>query len=84
MPRLGEKYEFEVEEISRAREAYQGEAYKASGLPAAPGVMVENQIAAQGPSLSDGKIEAVIRRHLGLPPLESEKLQSLKEGEYHA
>jgi hypothetical protein len=33
--------------------------------------MVEKEIAAQGPSLSEAGLEAVIRRHLGLPPLES-------------
>ena len=71
MPRLGQKYAIDVEAISKSREEYQAEAYKASGLPAAPAVMVENEIAAQGPSLSDAGLEAVIRRHLGLPPLES-------------
>ena len=70
MPRLGEKYELEVEEISRSREEYQAETYKVSGLPAAPAVMVENEIAAQGPSISDEGVEMVIRRHLGLPPLD--------------
>ena len=73
MPRLGEKYEFEVKEISRSREAYQGEEYKASGLPAAPAVMVEDEIAAQGPEISEEKLEAIIRSHLGLPPLEPGK-----------
>ena len=67
MPRLGEKYELNVEEISRSREAYQSDAYKSSGLPAAPAVIVEDEIAAQGPGISTEKIEAVIRRHLGLP-----------------
>lgn len=70
MPRLGEKYEMAVEEISKSREEFQSEAYKASGLPAAPAVMVGEEIAAQGPGISAEKIEAVIRRHLGLPPLE--------------
>jgi hypothetical protein len=70
MPSLGQKNAIEAEAISQSREEYQAEAYKASGLPAAPAVMVENEIAAQGPSLSDEKIEAVIRRHLGLSPLE--------------
>ena len=70
MPRLGEKYEFEVEEISRSREEYQAEAYKASGLPAAPAVMVDDEVAGQGPSISEERLEAVIRRHLGLPPLD--------------
>jgi hypothetical protein len=68
MPRLGAKYDLEVETMSKSREAYQSEAYAATGLPAAPAVMVENELAAQGPSISDAGVEAVIRRHLGLPP----------------
>jgi len=71
MPRLGQKYAIDVEAIAKSREAYQAEAYVASGLPAAPAVMVGSEIAAQGPSISDAGLEAVIRRHLGLPPLES-------------
>ena len=71
MPRLGQKYAIDVEVIAKSREAYQAEAYVASGLPAAPAVMVGSEIAAQGPSISDAGLEAVIRRHLGLPPLES-------------
>jgi hypothetical protein len=71
MPRLGQKYTIEVETVSKSREAYQSEAYAATGLPAAPAVMVENEIAAQGPSISDKGVEMVIRRHLGLPPGEA-------------
>ena len=71
MPRLGQKYAIDVETISKTREEYQAESYVASGLPAAPAVMVGSEIAAQGPSLSDAGLEEVIRRHLGLPPLES-------------
>ena len=71
MPRLGQKYAIDVEAIAKCREEYQGEAHRASGLPAAPAVMVGSEIAAQGPSISDAGLEAVIRRHLGLPPLES-------------
>jgi len=68
---LGGRYEIEVEETSRSREEYQSEAYKASGRVAAPAVMVENETAAQGPAISEEAVEAVIRRHLGLPPLTS-------------
>ena len=71
MPRLGQKYALDVETIAKSREAYQAETWVASGLPAAPAVMVENELAAQGPGISDEGLEAVIRRHLGLPPLES-------------
>jgi len=66
---LGKKYELEVEEISRSREEYQSEAYQATGLPAAPAVMVANEVATQGPEISEEKLEVVIRRHLGLTPL---------------
>ena len=71
MPRLEHKYAIEVEAISQSREEYQAEGYKASGRPAAPAVMVDDEVAGQGPSLSDAGLESVIRRHLGLPPLES-------------
>jgi hypothetical protein len=71
MPRLGEKYNLEVVNITRSREEYQGDAHRATGLPAAPAVMVGNEIAAQGPNISEEGLEAVIQRHLGLPPGES-------------
>ena len=69
MPRLGAKYVFEIEEISKSREEYQSDRYKASGLPLAPAVMVENELAGQGSGISEERLEAVIRRHLGLLPL---------------
>jgi hypothetical protein len=67
MPRLGKKYEIHVEAVSNSREQYQSETYRASGLPPAPAVMVEDEIAGQGPSISEEGLEAIIRRHLGLP-----------------
>ena len=67
MPRLGAKYELAIEEISRSRKEYQSDQYKASGLPPAPAVMVEDEIAGQGAGISEEGLEAVIRRHLGLP-----------------
>jgi hypothetical protein len=66
---LGQKYELEVEETSKSKEAYQSDAYKGSGLPPAPAVMVEDEIAGQGPGISEEGLEAAVRRHLGLPPL---------------
>ena len=68
MPRLGAKYDLEVVSITRSREEYQGEAHRASGLPAAPAVMVDDEVAGQGPEISEEKLEEVIRRHLRLPP----------------
>jgi len=64
---LGRKYQIEVENISKSREEYQNGAYKVSGLPLAPAVMVEGELVHQGPGVSEEKLEATIRRHLGLP-----------------
>jgi hypothetical protein len=69
LPRLGARYELEMEEISKSREEYQSDRYKASGLPMAPAVMVEDEIAGQGPGISEEGLDSVIRRHLGLSPL---------------
>ncbi len=68
MPRLGQKYQIQVETISKSREEYQSKAYQASGWPPAPAVIVEDETAGQGPGISEEGLEAVIRRHLGLPP----------------
>jgi len=70
---LGAKYNLDVETVTKSREAYQAEAYAATGLPAAPAVMVEDELAAQGPSISEEGLEAVLRRHLELPPGEAQK-----------
>jgi hypothetical protein len=67
MPRLGEKYDIDMETVTKSREEYQSEGYRASALPAAPAIMVEDELAAQGPEISEEKLEAIIRRHLGLP-----------------
>ena len=65
---MGQIYAIDVEVIAKSREAYQAEAYVASGLPAAPAVMVDDEVAGQGPEISEEKLEEVIRRHLRLPP----------------
>ncbi len=67
LPRLGEKYELDVETVTRSREEYQSDAYKALDLPAAPAVLVADELAGQGPELSEEKVEVLIRRHLLLP-----------------
>ena len=68
MPRLGEKYAFAAEEISRSRETHQSAEYQALGLPAAPAVMVENELAAQGPGISDASTSTWYRSPLPQPP----------------
>ena len=72
LPRLGEKYDLEVETISKPRAEYQTAEYLKLGLPPAPAAMVGEEVVVQGPNLSEDQVEAAIRRHLGLPELPPE------------
>jgi hypothetical protein len=72
LPRLGEKYDIEVEVISKPRADYQTDEYLKLGLPPAAAAMVADEVVAQGADISEDKVEAAIRRHLGLPELPQE------------
>ncbi len=74
MPRLGEKYgDVEIEVISKPIAEYQCDEYFELELPVAPAVMVGEEIVVEGSNVSQDKVEAVIRRHLGLPEPEPQK-----------
>jgi hypothetical protein len=66
MPRLGKKYDLEMETISKPRAQYQTDEYFALDLPVAPAVMVGEEVLVEGSDLSEAQLEAAIRRHLGL------------------
>ena len=67
MPRLGQKYEVEIETISKPIAEYQTDEYFALDLPTAPAVMVGEEIVVEGADVAEDKLEAVICQHLGLP-----------------
>ena len=67
MPRLGQKYEVEIETISKPIAEYQTDEYFELDLPTAPAVMVGEEIVVEGSDVVDDRLEAVICRHLGLP-----------------
>lgn len=73
MPRLGQKYDIDIETISKPIAEYQTDEYFALDLPVAPAVMVGEEIVVEGSDVGEDKLEAVIRRHLGLPPEEMKK-----------
>jgi hypothetical protein len=77
MPRLGQKYEIELEIISQPFAEYRNEAYSKLGLPKAPAIMVDDEIIIEGSDVDEGRLENVIRSHLGLEPLELEKKGAL-------
>ncbi len=68
MPRLGEKYDIEMETISKPIEEYNTDEYFELDLPVAPAIMVGEEIVVEGSDVSEEKIESVICAHLGLAP----------------
>jgi hypothetical protein len=77
MPRLGQKYGLEIETISKPNAEYLTDEYFELDLPVAPAVMVGEEILVEGTDVSEEELEAVICRHLGLPPPEPQKKELL-------
>ncbi|MCK5417388.1 MAG: hypothetical protein KAI93_02755 [Desulfobacterales bacterium] len=73
MPRLGEKYDIEIETTSKPRAEFKTNAYLELGLPKAPAIMVGDEILIEGSGISEEKLEAIICKHLGLPSPEPQK-----------
>ncbi|MBT8406537.1 MAG: hypothetical protein KJP05_03700 [Deltaproteobacteria bacterium] len=73
MPRLGQRYELEIETISKPNAEYLTDEYFELDLPVAPAVMVAEEIVVEGSDIPEDELEAVICRHLGLPPPEQKK-----------
>lgn len=72
-PRLGQKYDIEIETISKPKEEYNSNAYLELGLPKAPAVMLGDEIVVKGPDASEKNLEAMICKHLGIPAPETQK-----------
>ena len=73
MPRLGQRYQLEIETISKTNAEYLSDEYFELDLPVAPAVMVAEEIVVEGSDIPEEELEAVICRHLGLPPPKAEK-----------
>ena len=67
MPGLGEKYDIEIETLSKPIAAYNTDAYFELDLPVAPAVMVGDEIIVEGSDVKEDQLEAAVCRHLGLP-----------------
>ena len=77
MPRLGQRCELEIETISKPNAEYLTDEYFELDLPVAPAVMVAEEIVVEGSDIPEDELEAVICRHLGLPPPEPQKKRLL-------
>ena len=73
MPRLGEKYDVDIETISKPREEYSSKAYVKLDLPVAPAIVVEEEVVVEKSDISEQKLESVICNKLGLSPPEPQK-----------
>ena len=74
IPRLGNKYDIEIDITAKSKEDYMTDAYFELDLPVAPAIMVGDEIIVEGSDVKEDKLEAAICRHLGLPePAPSKK-----------
>ncbi len=73
MPRLGQKYQVECEVTSKPIAEYQTDEYFELDLPAAPAVMVGEEIVVEGTDVEEHGLETMICKHLGLPEPEPPK-----------
>ena len=64
IPGLGERYEIETEIITKDRREYHSEAYSKTNLPAAPAIMVGEEIVVQGEDILEAELEKIIRSRL--------------------
>ncbi|MBW2433591.1 MAG: hypothetical protein JRF36_08305 [Deltaproteobacteria bacterium] len=64
MPRLGAKYDVEIEIIERPKDEYMTDEYFELDLPVAPAVMVGDEIVVEGSDISKRKLEAAIQASL--------------------
>jgi hypothetical protein len=64
MPRLGSKYDIDIETISKPKADYMTDEYFELDLPVAPAVMVGEEIVVEGSDISEEELESVIRKYL--------------------
>jgi hypothetical protein len=73
MPRLGKKYDVEIEVTSKPKAEYLTDEYFALDLPVAPAIMVGSEIVTEGKDIDDYSVEEAICKQLGLPEPSVEK-----------
>ena len=75
---MGQKYEIQIETISKPKAEYQTDEYFELDLPVAPAVMVDEEIVVEGTDVSEDKLETVICQHLGIPTPKPRKKEMLE------
>lgn len=68
IPVLGQKYDIDIEVMSKPKTDYMTDEYFELDLPVAPAVTVGDEIVVEGSDVAQNAIESAICRQLGLPP----------------
>ncbi len=71
MPRLGDRYEIEMETVSKPKAEFHTDEYYALDLPTAPAIMVGEEIIVEGSDIDAHAVDVAICAALGLPPPEA-------------
>jgi len=79
MPGLGEKYDIQIETISKPKAEYITDEYFELELPVAPAVMVGEEIVVEGLDIGNFEVETEICKQLDLPLPKPEKKGFLKK-----
>ena len=64
IPRLGAKYDIEIEAIEKPKDEFMTDEYFELNLPVAPAVMVGDEIIVEGTDISKRKLEAAIKANI--------------------
>jgi hypothetical protein len=64
MPRLGAKYDIDIETIEKPKDEYMTDEYFDLDLPVAPAVMIGAEIIVEGTDIRKRKLEAAIQARL--------------------
>ena len=73
MPRLGAKYDIEIETVSKPREEYTTHAHLEQRLPKAPAVMLGDRIVVKSADASENNLEEMICKQPDIPVPEPQK-----------
>jgi hypothetical protein len=67
IPRLGDKYEIEIEMLSNPKDYYSSTDYQKMNQPVAPAIKVGDEVVTEKGDITEDKLESIICKHLGLP-----------------
>ncbi len=67
LPRLGALEGVKAETTSLPREEYKSDSYRQSGLPAAPAIMIDDEIVTQGQDMTESHLLELLSTRLTRP-----------------